>query len=76
MRTYYDINLTDRTIAKRDFQGEENVKAGRYFIAKTLLERAGATLSLENRPAPERGATVRLHWSRSDFERPLTFATA
>jgi len=47
-----------------------------FFIAKTLLERAGATLSLENRPAPERGATVRLHWSRSDFERPLTFATA
>ena len=47
-----------------------------FFIAKTLLERAGATLSLENRPAPDRGATVRLHWSRSDFERPLTFATA
>src|SRR6476661_7145424 len=44
-----------------------------FFIAKTLLERAGATLSLENRPAPDRGATVRLHWSRSDFERPLTF---
>jgi two-component system, sensor histidine kinase RegB len=47
-----------------------------FFIAKTLLERAGATLSLENRPTPDRGATVRLHWSRSDFERPLTFAAA
>ena len=38
MRIYYDINLTDRTIAKRDVQGEDNVRAGRYFIAKTLLE--------------------------------------
>jgi two-component system sensor histidine kinase RegB len=47
-----------------------------FFIAKTLLERAGATLSLENRPSPNRGAIVRLHWSRSDFERPLTFAAA
>ena len=45
-----------------------------FFIAKTLLERAGATLSLENRPAPGRGAVVKLHWSRSDFERPLTIA--
>ncbi|HMA57768.1 MAG TPA: ActS/PrrB/RegB family redox-sensitive histidine kinase [Pseudolabrys sp.] len=47
-----------------------------FFIAKTLLERAGARLAFENRPAPERGAFVRLHWSRSDFERPLTFAAA
>ena len=47
-----------------------------FFIAKTLLERSGATLSFENRAAPERGAIVRLHWSRSDFEQPLTFAAA
>jgi two-component system sensor histidine kinase RegB len=47
-----------------------------FFIAKTLLERAGARLAFENRPAPERGAVVRLHWRRSDFERPLTFAAA
>jgi two-component system sensor histidine kinase RegB len=45
-----------------------------FFIAKTLLERAGANLALENRPAPDRGAVVRLRWSRSDFEQPLTFA--
>jgi two-component system sensor histidine kinase RegB len=45
-----------------------------FFIAKTLLERAGATLALENRLAPDRGAVVRLRWSRSDFEQPLTFA--
>ena len=45
-----------------------------FFIAKTLLERSGATLSFENRRAPEHGAVVKLRWSRSDFERPLTFA--
>jgi two-component system sensor histidine kinase RegB len=55
--------------------GEESVGLGLgFFIAKTLLERSGATLSFENRPLPEGGATVRLRWSRSDFERPLTFA--
>ena len=47
-----------------------------FFIAKTLLERSGATLSFENRAIPERGAVVRLRWRRSDFERPLTFAAA
>ena len=55
--------------------GEEPAGLGLgFFIAKTLLERSGATLSFENRPLPERGAIVRLHWSRSDFEQSLTFA--
>jgi aldehyde:ferredoxin oxidoreductase len=51
MRTYYDINLDDRTIGKRELHGEEIVRAGRYFIAKTLLEAGAATvdpLSPEN----------------------------
>ena len=47
-----------------------------FFIAKTLLERAGATLSFENRAAPERGAVVFARWNRSDFERPLRPAAA
>jgi two-component system sensor histidine kinase RegB len=47
-----------------------------FFIAKTLLERSGATLSFANRPQPERGAIVRLRWSRSDFEQPMSFAAA
>jgi aldehyde:ferredoxin oxidoreductase len=38
MRTYYDIRLGDRTIDKRELSGEAIVKAGRYLIAKTLLE--------------------------------------
>jgi two-component system sensor histidine kinase RegB len=45
-----------------------------FFIAKTLLERAGATLEFENRVAPERGAVVRVHWGRGDFEQPAAFA--
>jgi len=43
-----------------------------FFIAKTLLERTGATLDFENRVFPDRGAVVRIHWGRGDFERPLT----
>jgi two-component system sensor histidine kinase RegB len=45
-----------------------------FFIAKTLLERAGATLEFENRAAPERGAVVRVRWGRSDFEQLAAFA--
>ena len=45
-----------------------------FFIAKTLLERSGATLSFSNRRPPAHGAIVNLRWNRSDFERPLTFA--
>ncbi len=43
MRTYCDIQLNDRRIAKRELHGEAVVRAGRYLIAKTLLERGAAT---------------------------------
>ena len=39
-----------------------------FFIAKTLLERTGATISIANRPAPEHGAIVRIDWPRSAIE--------
>jgi two-component system sensor histidine kinase RegB len=45
-----------------------------FFIAKTLLERSGATLDFENRAFPDRGAVVRVHWGRRDFERQMAFA--
>ncbi len=38
------------------------------FIAKTLLERSGATLRLQNRKAPEKGAMVTVEWPRKRFE--------
>jgi two-component system, sensor histidine kinase RegB len=37
-----------------------------FFIAKTLLERSGATLALANRP--QGGARVTVVWSRAKFE--------
>jgi two-component system sensor histidine kinase RegB len=42
-----------------------------FFIAKTLLERSGARLSLINQAPPLHGATVTVTWNRADFERPL-----
>ena len=39
MRVFHDIHLRDKTVATRDLHGEEIVNAGRYLIAKTLLER-------------------------------------
>jgi two-component system sensor histidine kinase RegB len=39
-----------------------------FFIAKTLLERGGGTLRVENRPAPDTGAVVRLRWRRDALE--------
>jgi two-component system sensor histidine kinase RegB len=36
-----------------------------FFIAKTLLERSGAKLSLANREPPARGAIVRVSWPRA-----------
>jgi two-component system sensor histidine kinase RegB len=57
--------------------GDESVGLGLgFFIAKTLLERAGATVSFKNQVQPDRGAVVRLRWSRPDFERRSSFAAA
>jgi aldehyde:ferredoxin oxidoreductase len=43
MRKYHDIRLDDQTISTRELHGEDIVKAGRYLIAKTLLELGAAT---------------------------------
>jgi two-component system sensor histidine kinase RegB len=42
-----------------------------FFIAKTLLERSGAVLTLRNQAPPMHGATIVLTWGRGDFERAL-----
>ena len=41
-----------------------------FFIAKTLLERSGAILTLTNQAPPLHGATITVTWSRKDFEQP------
>ncbi|WP_306117340.1 MULTISPECIES: ActS/PrrB/RegB family redox-sensitive histidine kinase [unclassified Roseitalea] len=38
------------------------------FIAKTLLERSGATLHFSNGPQPGTGAKISVHWPRSSIE--------
>ena len=38
-----------------------------FFIAKTLLERSGASLELENKEYPASGAVVRITWPRNTF---------
>jgi two-component system, sensor histidine kinase RegB len=38
------------------------------FIAKTLLERSGATVKTENRAPPAKGAIVTVTWARDIFE--------
>lgn len=39
MRTFLTIDLPGRSITREEFHGEENVRAGRNFIARTLVER-------------------------------------
>lgn len=51
-----------------DGRGHQGMGLG-LFIAKTLLERSGATVTLSNRPASERGAQVDINWSRTNIER-------
>lgn len=41
-----------------------------FFMARTLLERSGASIGLANRMAPDRGAIVRISWPRSVFVDP------
>ncbi len=38
------------------------------FIAKTLLERSGATVSLANRKQPLQGATIQITWPRAQVD--------
>lgn len=53
---------------RRMYASDETGLGLGFFIAKTLLERSGATLTFVNRPFPRRGAVVTIRWARSDFE--------
>lgn len=44
-----------------------------FFIAKTLLERSGASVNFSNRPAPRHGAVITIAWPRNAFERRSGF---
>ena len=67
---------TAPTSAASTLAGREKSGLGLgFFIAKTLLERSGATLDFKNRAFPERGAVVRVRWARTEFEQKIEFAT-
>jgi two-component system sensor histidine kinase RegB len=66
--------VTSRRRKSADSDNEPTGLGLGFFIAKTLLERSGATLAYENRAFPDRGATIKVRWRREDFERPLRFA--
>jgi aldehyde:ferredoxin oxidoreductase len=51
MRKYLHINLGSRSVSTQEFHGEQIVRAGRYFVARTLLDCGAAKvdpLSPEN----------------------------
>ena len=63
--------VTSRRRRRLNVDGESGGLGLGFFIAKTLLERSGATLAFENRTFPDRGAIVRVRWGRSDFEQRI-----
>ncbi len=72
MDTLGDPFVTTRSSRSRAAK-EAGASAGLglgFFIAKTLLERSGARLALDNREKPETGAVVTIIWPRAAFEAP------
>jgi two-component system, sensor histidine kinase RegB len=55
--------------------GHEGMGLG-LFIAKTLLERSGASVVLANRRPPEHGADIRMQWPRRTIDVGLTASKA
>lgn len=58
--------VTNRPRAEGD--REESGMGLGFFIAKTLLERSGASLQIANRVLPETGALVEITWPRDRLE--------
>ncbi len=62
--------VTTRSAAERSEDSEEGGGLGLgLFIAKTLIERSGAELTLTNAAPPASGAIARIVWPRHAFER-------
>jgi two-component system, sensor histidine kinase RegB len=61
-----------RSSKRRRMNGETTGLGLGFFIAKTLLERSGATVEFENRTYPDRGAVIEIRWPRNEFERSAT----
>lgn len=76
MDTIGDPYVTTRPSGQRvGKDGKEGTGLGLgFFIAKTLLERSGAKLSLSNRTGSSTGAAVRIAWPREAFDLRPEFA--
>jgi two-component system sensor histidine kinase RegB len=63
-------------LADKEFNGESEGMGLGFFIAKTLLERVGGTLTLKNKTPPATGAIIEisLRRDRLDEDRPYTEA--
>jgi two-component system sensor histidine kinase RegB len=61
--------VTSRRYEDKGEHGHSGLGLG-LFIAKTLLERSGATVSFSNLAPPRRGANVQISWPRTAFELP------
>jgi len=61
--------VTSRRYEDKGDKGHSGLGLG-LFIAKTLLERSGATVTFSNQAPPRNGATVEISWPRSAFELP------
>lgn len=67
--TLGDPFVTTRSATTTSIEASDGSGLGLgFFIAKTLLERSGATLTLANRLPPDHGAVIRIHWPRAEFE--------
>jgi two-component system sensor histidine kinase RegB len=61
--------VTSRRYEDKGDKGHSGLGLG-LFIAKTLIERSGATVTFSNQPPPRNGAIVQISWPRSSFELP------
>jgi two-component system, sensor histidine kinase RegB len=68
LETLGEPYVTTRAAGGRMGDGESKGMGLGFFIAKTLLERSGATVMLDNQELPLRGAIVRITWPREAFE--------
>ncbi|KAA5600433.1 ActS/PrrB/RegB family redox-sensitive histidine kinase [Blastochloris sulfoviridis] len=61
--------VTARSLDRRKAAaGDQSGLGLGFFIAKTLLERSGAMLTIANRVPPEHGAIVRIGWLRAALD--------
>jgi two-component system, sensor histidine kinase RegB len=68
LETLGEPYVTTRGSGGRMGDGESKGMGLGFFIAKTLLERSGADITLTNQELPLRGAIVRISWPRPAFE--------